>query len=92
MHTTEANLTYFISQENIESYDLRRRLRIFERTSHPGVPEDDKGNIAIASRQSIAAIYQVATHDLQICTILAINEAIHVAIKKHPGKRGDALA
>jgi hypothetical protein len=92
MHTTEANLTYFILQENIESFDLRRTLEIFKRTSHASVPVDGKGNIAIASRQSIAAAHQVAAHNLQSCTIPAINEATDVAIKKHPGKHGDALA
>jgi hypothetical protein len=91
--TTDTNPTYYMVQENVESYDLGKKLRTFARISvRAGVAIAGEGAAGVARRQSISASYRDAAYDLRTRGIDAINEAMRVSIRKYPGKHSDVLA
>ena len=87
--TTDTNPMYYMVQENVESYDLGKRLRTFARISvRAGVAIAGEGAAGVAHRQSIASSNRDAAYDLRTRALAAIKAAIDAAIKKHPGIRG----
>jgi hypothetical protein len=91
---TTGSPMYYMVRECVESYDLGIRIRTLARISvRAGVAVAGEGAPAVARRQTIATgRYRAAAYSLRTRAIAAINNAIGVAVRKYPGRRGDVLA
>jgi hypothetical protein len=80
-------------RESVESYDLAIRIRTFARISvRAGVAIAGEGAVSVTRRQTLITADRAAAYDLRTRGIDAIDEAIRVARRGYPGRRGAVLA